>query len=347
MRFLISFFLCCAALFSGEKVDFLFYVQDAGETNALVPVGESLQEKGYRVAFLAGGTAQSLLMGKEIIQGPDLSSRGQCLDKLFLSDLRSRVEPKVVVTGVAYAAQGQVLDLYRDLPTFAFWDNFNSNGENPYFRTARAVAAKAATLFLPSKAIENDFGGATCVVGHPTLEIWRREIQAFEAGEAVLFIGGYGREYEEAFELFLACAEENPGIEYLVQIHPKSDGAFEKEALNKRPGLSVRILEGLSTIEAVGRAGIVACHQSTVAFQALACGKRAIHVIPKHQAFDSLPIQKGLACKISSPEEFGAALQSKPPSAEEFTQTLGIPGESIETFCQALIEAIPFHCGTK
>lgn len=343
-------FLFSLSLFAVERVDFLFYLQDAGETNALMPVIDDLEGRGFAVAILAGGVAEELLAERRVWTFPDFGggpvpkswARGSEIDAGVLKRLRSEIEPKVVLTGVAFESQGQILDLYRGVPTFAFWDNFNSNGENPYFATARSVASRASTLLLPTSSIEADFEGEKRVVGQPTIEKWRREMQSVEKKGPPVFIGGYGKDYEEAFALFLDCAEAAGG-EFLVLPHPKTDGSFEQSLLSENS--PVRIVKDKPTFAAVAEADLVICHQSTVGFQALACGKAVIHIIPEGQVFESLPLKKGLSHKVHSPEEFAAALEAKAPSPETFDAIMGIPSDGVENLSRALIEAIPFHCG--
>lgn len=351
MRFVWFFFLFGEALFAKEKVDFLFYLQDAGETNALLPVVEALEEEGFTLAILVGGTAEDLVRGlnHSVWTFPDFGGepilksweRERKIEPAVLERLRDEIEPKAVVTGVAFAAQGQVLDLYPERPTFAFWDNFNSNGDNPYFSTGRKVAMKASTLLLPCSSVEEDFHGSNLkkVVGHPCIEKWRHEIDPNGEGSAV-FIGSYGEEYEEAFSLFLDCAEVS-GRSFLVLLHPKTDGFFERALLTQRAGLPVRIATGKSTIGWVSQANLVVCHQSSVAFQALACGKPVIHVIPKGQFFESLPLKKGMVQKVASPEEFCRALgETKSLQPEIFDQIMGIPKDCTARFVEILIEEI-------
>jgi hypothetical protein len=351
MRFLFALF--SLVLFAKEPIDVLFYLQDAGETYALLPVIEKMKEEGFSLRILTAGLAE------ELVQSPDkrlFSDYGVSVrvDKSWsrpqtlgcLGRLTEEIEPKVVVTGVAYVLQGQVLKAFkkRGASTYAFWDNFSAGGENPYFATARRVARVADTLLLPSKELLSSFPKSSCkVVGQPTLEEWSRKVKSSDVSalrnklgidpdqKVALFIGGYGADFDAAYELFLKCAETSDTT-FLIQPHPK---------IGRMEGFGHRVLQGeVSAQEAVALADLVLCHQSTVSIQALASGKAVIHIIPKGQHFDSIPIQKKLAQVVSSPEEFNAALNETLAPPAHFYEMMGLPEESTALFTEVLKEAI-------
>ncbi len=361
----ILFLSFSIGLFGKEKTDILFYLQDAGETYALLPVIRKLEEKGIDTLVLIAGVAedtagQSGVPAARFRQFSDFKvatpidrswGRSQKLPDSEIRVVVDEIETKEVVAGVAFELQGQILDLYskKGIPTFAYWDNFNSDGENPYFLTAHSVEKKAETLLLPSyileKAFENREGKA--VVGQPTLQQWKTEIDAIDCGElrrklgigadrkTALFIGGYGTDFEEALSLFLKGIAGIDDVQFLIQPHPKTKGAAFSS-----PNPNCRMLNGeLSTIEAVALADLVLCHQSTVAFQALAIGKPVLHVIPPHQKFDSLPLQQGLAKKVSRTEDFKDAVRlAMQTPVSGFFDLMEIPENSVDLIVSALLE---------
>ncbi len=329
------FFLLIAAmsLFSKEKGDFLFYLHDAGETYALIPVIEKLEERGAKVLVLAAGVAEKAIPDAKRL-GVEISSRSQRLTDEQLSQIVDEFEVEKVVTGVAYEAQGQFLEAYgkRGVLGIAYWDNFQADGENPYFKTARKVASVASLLLVPSEILKGEFATETEVVGQPTLEVWQSEIEAIdrlavrkklgveEDQKLALFIGGYGPDYDEAYALFLRGMQTVPDIKFVVQPHPKTG-----------------IQSEITTIEGVAAADVVICHKSTVAFQSLAAGKPVVHVIPPSQTFDSLPIKMGLAEKVTQADEFPSVFLKEIPEFD-FYELLQIPENSIER-CATVISS--------
>ncbi len=303
MKTIFLFLAAALSLFS-EKTDLLFHLHDAGETFALLPVIQLLE-----VDYLILATGVSERLAAELPR-----------EKFRKMEDLSSIEPKEVVTGVASPLQGEVLDFYRarGVPTFAYWDNFNFDGESPYFKTAHAVEKKADLLLLPCESLVAPFSGRpTQVVGHPTLDPKPK-------AKIALWIGGYGKEYEEAYELFLEGKESVEGVAFLMQHHPKT-------------GLK----NDLKFHEALSIADLVICHQSTAAFQALAANKPVIHVIPPNQTFDSLPLEKGLALKVSSAEELKERVnQALRSDVSGFFELMGIPENSTECCCSFLMETL-------
>lgn len=363
---LLLFLLSATILFGKEKTEILFYLQDAGETNALLPVIRKLDEQGVDCRVLVAGVADEIVQKSGIPQKiflhfSDLKiqarvdknwSRSQRLPEEEINRLWEEIETKEFVSGVAYELQGQVIEGFsqRKIPTFAYWDNLNANGDNPYFYTANSVEAKADILLLPSFSLEKDFPNrqGKKVVGQPTLEEWKTQIEALdrnrlrqklgiqESQKAVLFIGGYGAEYEEAFRLFLKGISQNGSDFFFIQPHPKTDGSFER-GLNG----SALILNGeWTTLEAVAVSDIVVCHQSTVAFQALAAGKAVLNLIPESQRYDSLPLQKGLSKRVSQAEGLTPLLEKAESSSNKFYDLMEIPANSVDLTLSVLLEGL-------
>lgn len=302
---MIRFFLICFcfALF-GEKTDVLFHLHDAGETNALLPVIRKL-DADYLV--VTTGISANLLetLPKERLRG--FSQYPQ-------------IEPKLVITGVATELQGEVLDFFRNqgVPVWAYWDNFNANGESPYFKTARSIEPRADLLLLPCESLRSSFGMRPVrVVGHPTLDVHL-------PSKVILWIGGYGPAYEEAYALFQKGMSQIPDAVVILQHHPKTG---EKNLFK--------------LTEALRLADLVVCHQSTAAFQALSAGKPVLHVIPEGQEFDSLPLQKGLAKKVSRAEDFVQAVaDSCEMDVSGFFDLMGIPENSTEVCKSSILEGL-------
>ncbi|MBX7067614.1 MAG: hypothetical protein K1X28_10330 [Parachlamydiales bacterium] len=299
------FLLCLFATLFGERTDILFHLHDAGETNALLPV---IRQIDVDYLVVASGVSAGLL---EPLPKERIRSFNQY----------SQIEPKLVITGVANAMQGEVLDYFhaRGIPTWAYWDNFNADGESPYFKTAHSVEPKADLLLLPCESLRAAFANRPVrVVGHPTLDVKL-------PSKVILWIGGYGKDYDEAYALFQEGMSQVADAVVIRQHHPKT-GEKNQFKLN----------------EAMRLADLVVCHQSTAAFQALAAGKRVLHVIPEGQEFDSLPLQRGLAMKVSRADGFAKAVQEAlEMDVSGFFDLMGIPANSTEVCKSAILENLP------
>ncbi|MES2273873.1 MAG: CDP-glycerol glycerophosphotransferase family protein [Chlamydiota bacterium] len=370
-RVFCFFFSCVLSLF-GEPTDVLFYLQDAGETLALLPVIQKLEQKGIDYHILSAGVAREIVL-KAGIPAAKISTfqdfgimtivdrnwgRSERLSDEEMFRFKEEIEAKEVITGVAFAVQGQVLDVFssKGLPAFAYWDNFNAEGENPYFKTAHEVETHASILLLPSHALKATFmDRKTEVVGQPTLEEWASQMEAIDRSQirekleieldqkVALFVGGYGDEYEDAFRLFLQGVDslQNPSLLFLIQPHPKTGGKFEQELIAKE-NAQIRLLKGeLTTVEAVALSDLVIVHQSTVAFQALAAKKPVLHILPPTQKYESLPLQKGLAKRVSSVDKFARAIdQAIGMTPEDFYELMQIPHHSRELCVEIILEAL-------
>jgi hypothetical protein len=335
----------------GHAHDLVFILQDAGETQALLPVLERLEKEKKEFIVLAGGVAKEQLQGK--IWAVPLPLEKSCprtekLSKLFLQEIVAKYPAKKVVTGVAFEFQGEFLETYgkEGAKTFAYWDNINFEGSDSYFVTAQKVAKIAQTVLVPTKMFEHYFPHAV-VVGQPSLERWKSNLGAInpqavrarlpflKSGKPVaLFVGGYGKEYEEAFDLFLSTASVLKEYDIIVSFHPKMGGNFERPRLPS----SIHLLEttyGVSTQEAVAIADLVLCHQSTVGVQAAVSGKKVVHLIPKGQSYTNPAIENHLAQVASSANEV------QPTSVEIIAdpfQVLGVPTNSVDRIYSILSE---------
>ncbi len=322
-----QFFFVLLASVSCYATDFVFYVQDAGETYGLLPVAKELREKGADVRILTGGTAESLLSGKEEsigsfgIQIDSSWARTNRADSKIIASMIEALDPKVFISGVAFELEGQMYDACKEkgIQTIAFWDNFSSEGDDLYFKVARQVQERADALWVPSAQVAAAFSERESVVvtGHPSLERWASEAATVDAKviraklgipeetKLAVFIGGYGELYEQAFKLFLESIALSQGTTFYIQPHPKFGGQFESKMLLDHPTLPVRLSKGeISTVDAVASADVVCCHLSTVGFQALFLKKPVVYFIPEGQKYPSFAENR-----VEHPLEFGEALK--------------------------------------
>jgi hypothetical protein len=346
-------FVCFAASLLGKDPEFLFVLFDAGETNALLPVIEKVQQEKREFRIWTAGTATELLRKK-----PELASKCQEIDYKIdkswprekpldperVSVLCHECASQKVITGVASEIQAQILQAYQGkAATFAYWDNFNPQGAGPYFTQAHKVQKLAEKLLVPSRDVASDFSEKkVLVVGQPTLEQWTRELALIDEAflkekyklkeEVITYIGGYGPEYEKAAKLFVRCVKESGfSGQVIMQIHPKSDGAFEREICKGETFLFLP----LSTLEAVKLADAVVTYNSTVGFQALFAKKRVLFVIPEEDPFTNLAIEKGFAPKISAPKAFLSAFKTAATTGD-IAAGMGVPENSAQLILDEL-----------
>lgn len=197
-RFLIVIFMLLATVpaLAKQTCDTVFILQDAGETNALLPVLEKYAQNNDNFLILTAGQATETLSQKISLKNKTLSfdqlGISETIDKTWKRDekisdesvkkITDEIEAKKVVSGVAFELHGQLLDAFkaRKSRTFAYWDNINLEGTDPYFQTAQIVAKSPDHLLVPSTAFKNAFPQAD-VVGHPSYELWKEQLSGIQA----------------------------------------------------------------------------------------------------------------------------------------------------------------------
>jgi hypothetical protein len=352
-----------------QACDTLFVLQDLGETKDLLPVIEQYAQNKENFLILSGGAAADFLAQKPILKDKIISfsqlsipeqldaawKREEKISEESLKKILAEVAAPKIVTGVAFEFHGQILDAYnaRGSTTFAYWDNVNPEGADSYFKIASKVAQSPQYLLVPSKAFKNAFPKAE-VVGKPSLELWKQQMSGIRLASVaakmpfmikspvLVFIGGYGRDYDIALREFLQDAKTLRGYTILIAPHHKFDGKVEREELKKSPLPHVRLLErswNIDTVEAVALADHVICHQSSVGVQAAAAGKDVIYYIPSSQTYSNLIIENGGARVVSNLEGLQSCLQTKLASKKDPFETLKVPLNSAALIYDRLHQA--------
>ena len=101
-----------------------------------------------------------------------------------------------------------------------------------------------------------------------------------------------------------------------------------------------RILHNeVTTQQAVALSTLVACHQSTVSFQALAAKKPVIHFIPESQSFTTVPLELGLSQKVVSPDDFPVAWEQalQATGEKDFFALIHAPRNSAKLCAETLL----------
>ncbi|MBS0648826.1 MAG: hypothetical protein JSS10_06355 [Verrucomicrobia bacterium] len=342
-----------------QSYDTLFILQDAGETNALLPVIEKCAQNNENFLILTGGQATETLSSKMALKDKTLSfaqlgiseqidkswKRDDKISDASLKKIETEIEPKQVISGVAFELHGQLLEAFKTSKsiTFAYWDNINYEGTDPYFKTAQKVAKVADHLLVPSKAFQNAYPQSE-VVGQPSYELWKKQLSGIQPSSvaaklpfaikspSIVFIGGYGHDYDEALRLFLNMARELKGYTILMTYHPKLEGKVEKEELKKYELPYVHLLESklITTMEAIAIADHVICHLSTVGIQAAIAGKDVIYLLPPGQTYTNLLIERGGAQVVSTLPELMTSLTNKRSADKDPFMTLKVPQGSVD-----------------
>jgi hypothetical protein len=356
---LLLVLLATAQGWAKQRCDTLFILQDAGETDALLPVIEKCAQNNDSFLILTGGQATETLSKKIALKDKTISYTqlgiSEIVDKTWKRDakisdsslkkIEAEIETKQVLSGVAFELQGQLLESFKkfECKTFAYWDNINYEGVNPYFQTAAKVAKIADRLLVPSKAFANAYPQGE-VVGQPSYELWKQQLSGIRPASVtaklpfplktpvIVFIGGYGRDYDEALRKFLGYARDLKGYTILITYHPKMEGKVEREELQKQPIGHTHLLESswnISSCEAIAIADYVVCHQSTMGINAAVAGKNVIYLVPSDQTYTNLLIERGAARTVSSFDELLSSLAPKKSVEDPFT-VLKVPQGSVD-----------------
>lgn len=342
----------------GAKTEILFLAQDAGETNAFIPLMRLLEEKEVPFDALVGGVAEEIILKEPSLKGHAISfaAYGVQVDKNWPRDKKAEAaviariqeafSPRVVLSGVAFDLQGQIMEALQNkgVECLAYWDNFTDEGDNPYFKTARRVQAYASTLLLPSEALYRVPFFQTrerTVVGHPALDLWRCLVPSEElkqtlslSKKVISYVGGYGKDYEEGFSLFVQSLKKGhfEDFQILVLPHPKTDGSFEKKMIQEKSLPSdIRILTGYSTPSIAALSDLILCHQSTVGVQALAIPKPVLFLIPESQKYQNPLLEKGLVKRLGEKDDLEKEVrQALSGQVVDIYKAMGIPENGVQ-----------------
>ncbi|MBS0653952.1 MAG: hypothetical protein JSR39_10570 [Verrucomicrobia bacterium] len=331
-----------------KTVDILFVGYEAGETNIWIQLLGKWDTE-LSTAVLTMGTATKLVQDAQlpnVLTVEDLQifcpkdQRGYSFSEEDLKKLDG-IRCRYLVTGVFSHPQQQIAEHFaaQGSKVVAVWDNFSRFAHLPGSLTefAPAIFSCSSHILTPSIECATDLNSRfsfqrALAIGQPTLDVWEEKIQAVDRDKAfqkihlspdipiVLFIGGYherGNNYCEAFELFAkSLLRLQNAVQVLVQLHPRSDGSYEQQVLDKlahdyanfpRYFISNPAAH-LSSFEAVAISRVGVCHRSTLAIQALFAGKPFVHVDVPDTPFSSFAIEKGLIPQATKPVDATRAI---------------------------------------
>jgi hypothetical protein len=302
-----------------------FVLHDAGETKAMQPVMEALEQERINFTILADSTASKLLQGNfHLIRLPagvfypadivalskstpvgGLSSLPHAQAMACLQQLQSS---RCVVTGVVSEFQKVWSSFFkqRNQPVIGYYDGFSCNPNDKIAENFMNClnASSLDALITPSEDTANFFRQrfqelnpqqpniSINALGQPILETTAKAIQTtnpltlvahlgIDLGRpTILFVGGYGTHYPEAFRLFCQTMYQFPNTNLLVALHPKVNGALEMQLLAENPTPSpIKIVpRDIDVTQLLALSPIVLSQDSTFITQAVLQGKKAAFI---------------------------------------------------------------------
>lgn len=298
-----------------------FVLHDAGETKAMLPVMQTLDRDGIDYKVLADSTAASLLAGNpHRVTHPDQLKSVQC-----------------VLTGLVSNFQKSWSQFFRQThrQVVGYYDGFT------YDTTQNRLEDFIGTLtsmITPSRDTANFFEKRfksiapqqppipIVALGQPVLEATSQAVQQTKsttlAGTlgidfrqpTLLFVGGAGSGYAEAFQLFCDTVKNIPNANILLSLHPKADGALESQLIqqNQLQGRIKIIPKSIDTTQLLALKPIVLSQDSTFATQAVLQGQKLIligsPVTPEATNFNPLTFYR-IAPRVKDPLTLATTIQ--------------------------------------
>jgi hypothetical protein len=267
-----------------------FVVNDAGETNAFKPVMQVLHARDIPYAVIASETSQQLLPDdhRRVVKFDPKTDR-------FVKNettLQQALQAPVAVVGVSSQKEAFWADWFKQHGSrvIGYVDNLSATQLARPFRTAlstvwvptvKQAATMTATTGLPTQA-----------VGQPALDAFPAEVARYNRqalrnqlglpaeAKVIVWAGGYGPGYAQAFEQFLSTLSQDPSLVGVIALHPKQpDGMLERQLMTQYPAIATRchVLPNAWPIAAATAvADTVAMHDSTVGVQAWLAGKPVV-----------------------------------------------------------------------
>lgn len=186
------------------KTDHLFVLFDAGETTALLPVMQKMEQLGKDFRVLVMATAETrispdmfkakrlTLADLGVTETIDANTpRTTKLKPESLQKIASKIDAKSVIVGTAARIQRQIFKkAFPHAVSYACPDNFNYDPNHESYLTVRKVAAAAKVVLCPdgdiATLLQNDpyvaskahkYKSQYAVVGKASLDTWKEYIK--------------------------------------------------------------------------------------------------------------------------------------------------------------------------
>jgi len=334
-------------------------LHDAGETKAMQPVMNALEQERVNYSILADATAATLLRGNpHLVKLPagvsspsDMVSLANALPVggmpslpkaqaiACLQQLRSS---RCVITGLVSEFQKAWASFFKqgNQPVIGYYNGFHCNPNDTIaenFLDSRSPS-KLDVLMTPSEDTANFFRRRVqelnpaqpvtpiFAMGQPVLEATSKAIQATDPTAlaarlginlqkpTILFVGGYGPHYPEAFRLFCQTMRQFANANVLVALHPKASGALEARLLaeNPMPNPIKLVPRDIDATQLLALSPVVLAQDSTFVTQAVLQGQKATFIgEPVSNApggFNPL-VAKGVVSREKDPARLAAFIQ--------------------------------------
>lgn len=344
-----------------------------------MPVMQTLDATGVNYAILADSTAKTLLNGN-----PHLAPLPQDVAELARNNphaanqaqfkLNQAANAPCIVSGLVSSFQKTWADFFRGMgkTVVGYYDGF---GYNTWRNKADEFAGSLSVLLTPSRDTAIFFSSRfrnipVLALGQPTLEtipslLQRTHLPALanalgidSSKPTLLFVGGYGEGYEQAFDTFCQAVKTLPQSNVLVSLHPKVDGAQETGIL-KMHGLEKRVRivpKSIDTAQVLGISNVILSQNSTMTIQAGMQGKKVLLVGNAGSAADRYEFNPatyyGMTSRYKTPSALANAVNSILGSAEQRQSErvmendrlywlLGIPKYATSAISSFLLSLIP------
>ncbi|MRI32192.1 hypothetical protein EOPP23_04170 [Endozoicomonas sp. OPT23] len=325
-------------LFASEKADLLLVAYDQGESNAFIQLESVLKENGVSYRILAFGRAEEIFQHhpQRLLLSTDLpkdlkTNRILPLSAKILKELQNQYSFQIIYSGMASAAQAQVLNLYKDVSTktIAFYDNFEPVEKKNYVLSFLKTLDHVDEFHVAGKVTADSFSviaqekhANVVVTGQPALEAWDKIYKTTEPEKirsvlklnpndrVALFAGGYDSTYPQYLRTYILGCKQLSSYQCLITYHPKTDGSLERSEVKKLQASNVRVIsgKGFSTTQLSIIASVIAVHKSTISVMAAYKGKPVLYIAEPE--FSNFLITQGLAELASTPKDVAKSVQS-------------------------------------
>lgn len=309
---------------------FIFVLFDTGESDFLQPVLRELNQDTFKLLLFGTSETLSILSTFPQIKSSELNltepvtkdwPREKELPENDLNLILSEISDyHVCITGVASILQGQILKSLNS-KKIMIWDNFKGNDTGDYWRTALQVQLLADIVIYPSQFTYEELPVKPkdyFIAGCPPVEEWELMIKNIDSDavrqklaitrKVILYIAGWSGDPEcrEGTELFaLICREYLSKLlndyEIIIQLHPRSDGDFERNEFGDLGRVNSRYICSLEEITST--ASLVVCHKTTAGPKISAAGKKLIFVVPQ-SGYSNKLIEQNICPLVKNCEEF-------------------------------------------
>ena len=308
----------------------IFVLFDTGETEFIEPFIRNLNPSDFCLVTFATAETLSIISTYSQIKHQDLNlyeqvsacwPREKRLKEEDIDKIIQKISAfKICISGVASVLQGQIVERHPGR-TIMIWDNFKGNDTGFYWEVAQEVQMLAGEVIYPALSTYNELpkkSNKFHIIGHQSLEDWAFKVNHIDqysiklklnvSKKIILYIAGWSGDPEcfNGTQLFANICKNVLGpyledFEIIVQIHPRSNGNFERQEFQALALVNSR--EICTTEEVASIADVVICHKSTAGPKIVAAGKKLIFLV-NQEGYTNKLIEKGICPLVKNEQEF-------------------------------------------